>query len=102
MLESSLRIALMSHDATRPARADLTRSWGQALSRHRLCGTGTTAGEVIQVCTNLQADEPPSGSKGRDPQALVRISPVTQIPLALNRASTGHLSEAIFVLRGHC
>ncbi len=33
-------------------------------------------------------------------QALVRISLLADIPVALNRASADHLTEAMFVVRG--
>ena len=36
-----------------------------------------------------------------DVQALIRISLVADIPVALNRASADHLAEAMFVLRAH-
>ena len=35
-----------------------------------------------------------------DVQALVRISLLADIPVALNRASADHLTEAMFVVRG--
>ena len=36
-----------------------------------------------------------------DVQALIRISLLADIPVALNRASADHLAEAMFVVRGH-
>jgi methylglyoxal synthase len=131
MPESCLRIALVSHDAKKPALVEWASSWREALSRHRLCGTGTTASEVMQACVGLQVEELLSGPKGgdlqvgariamrqldalvffvdpgsphaheNDVQALIRISLVADIPVALNRASADHLAEAMFVVRAH-
>jgi methylglyoxal synthase len=74
MPESCLRIALVSHDAKKPALVEWASSWREALSRHRLCGTGTTAGEVMQACAGLQVEELLSGPKGGDLQVGARIA----------------------------
>jgi methylglyoxal synthase len=130
MPERGLRIALVSHDAKKPALVEWASFWRGALSRHLLCGTGTTAGEVMQACPGLQVEELLSGPKGgdlqvgariatqqldalvffvdpesphpheNDVQALIRISLLADIPLALNRASADHLAEAMFVVHG--
>ena len=106
------------------------QAWREGPSRHRLCGTGTSAGEVMEACPGLHVEELLSGSKGadlqvgariaareldalvffpdpesphpheNDVQALVRISLLADIPVALNRASADHLAEAMFVVRG--
>jgi len=131
MSESSLRIALVSRDAKKPALVEWASSWREALSCHHLCGTGTTAGEVMQACRRLQVEELLSGPKGgdlqigariatrqldalvffvgaesphaheNDVQALIRISLLTNIPFALNRASADHLAEAMLTVRAH-
>ena len=106
-----------------------TPEWRKGLARQRLCGTGTTAGEVMEACPGLNVEEPLGGPKGgdlqvgariaaggldalacspdpepphpqeADVQALVRISPLADIPVAPNRASADHLAEAVFVVR---
>lgn len=130
MPEIGLRIALVSHDAKTPALVEWASSWREALSRHVLCGTGTTAGEVTQACPGLQVEELRSGPEGgdlqmdariatrqldalvffvdpasahpheNDVQALIRISLLADTPVALNRASADHLAEAMFLVRG--
>ncbi|HEV7267356.1 MAG TPA: methylglyoxal synthase [Falsiroseomonas sp.] len=105
-------------------------AWREALSQHRLCATGTTADEVMKSCPGLHVEELLSGPKGgdlqvgariaareldalvffpdpesphpheADVQALVRISLLADIPVALNRASADHLAEAMFLVRG--
>lgn len=130
MPECGLRIALVSHDARKPARVAWVCAWQAALSRHASCGTGTTAVEVMQACPGLQVEELLSGPQGgdqqvgariatrhldapvffvdpgsphpheNDVQALIRISVLADIPLALNRASADRLAEAMFLLRG--
>lgn len=130
MPEGALRIALVSHDAKKAALVGWATAWREALSRHRLCGTGTTATEVMQACPGLAVEELLSGPKGgdlqvgariatrqldalvffvdpesphpheNDVQALIRISLLADIPVALNRASADHLAEAMFLVRG--
>ena len=130
MAERTLRIALVAHDAKKEALVSWARAWRKVLTGHRLCGTGTSAGEVMEACPGLSVEELLSGPKGgdlqvgariaareldalvffpdpesshaheADVQALVRISLVTDIPLALNRASADHLAEAMFLVRG--
>lgn len=68
MPESGLRIALVSHDTKKPALVDLASSWREALSRHRVCGTGTTVGEVIQARADLQVGILLSGPNDDDPR----------------------------------
>ncbi|MGK7869442.1 methylglyoxal synthase [Falsiroseomonas sp. E2-1-a20] len=130
MAEQVLRIALVAHDAKKEALISWARAWREALSGHHLCGTGTSAGEVMEACPELRVEELLSGPKGgdlqvgariaareldalvffpdpesphpheADVQALVRISLLADIPLALNRASADHLAEAMFLVRG--
>jgi uncharacterized protein (TIGR02271 family) len=106
-----------------------TPEWRKGLARQRLCGTGTTAGEVVEACPGLNVEEPLGGPKGgdlrveariaaggldalvrfpdpepphpheADVQAPVRISLLADIPVALSRASVDHLAEAVFVVR---
>lgn len=131
MGKGGLRVALVAHDAKKEALAGWAAAWREALSRQRLCGTGTTAGEVMRACPGLRVEELLSGPKGgdlqvgariasgeldalvffpdpesphpheNDVQALIRISLLADIPVALNRASADHLAEAMFVVRGH-
>jgi methylglyoxal synthase len=128
--DRALRIALVAHDAKKEALVGWAQAWSEALARHRLCGTGTSAGEVMEACPGLRVEELLSGPKGgdlqvgariaareldalvffpdpesphpheNDVQALVRISLLADIPVALNRTSADHLAEAMFVVRG--
>jgi methylglyoxal synthase len=128
--DRALRIALVAHDAKKEALVGWARAWSGALARHRLCGTGTSAGEVMDACPGLRVEELLSGPKGgdlqvgariaareldalvffpdpesphpheNDVQALIRISLLADIPVALNRASADHLAEAMFAVRG--
>jgi methylglyoxal synthase len=125
-----LRIALVSHDAKKAALTEWAAAWQEALSQHLLCGTGTTATEVMRACPGLTVEELLSGPKGgdlqvgariatrqldalvffvdpesphpheNDVQALIRISLLADIPVALNRSSADHLAEAMFLVRG--
>jgi methylglyoxal synthase len=52
MPESGLRIALVSHDAKKPAFLEWASSWREAVSRHLLCCTGT-----MVVCLGLRVEE---------------------------------------------
>jgi methylglyoxal synthase len=130
MPEHGLRIALVSHDAKKPALLQWASSWQEALSRHHLCGTGSSARDVMTACPGLQVEELLSGPEGgdlqvgarvatrqidalvffvdprsphpheNDVQALIRIALLADIPVALNRASADHLAQALFVMRG--
>ncbi len=127
MNRGPLRIALVAHDAKKAALVEWAAGWRDALSQHRLCGTGTTAGEVMKACPGLEVEELLSGPKGgdlqvgariagreldalvffpdpmsphpheNDVQALIRISLLADIPVALNRASADHLAKAMFL-----
>lgn len=131
MADRALRIALVAHDAKKGRLVEWARAWREALSRHRLCGTGTSAGKVMEACPGLRVEELLSGPKAgdlqvgariasgeldalvffpdpdnphpheNDVQALIRISLLADIPVALNRASADHLAEAMLVVRGH-
>jgi len=112
MPESGLRIALVSHDARKPALVAWVCASQAALSRHALCGTGTTAVEVMQACPGARIatrhldapvfflDPGAPHPHENDVQALIRIFVLADIPLALNRASADHLAEAMSLLRG--
>ncbi len=125
-----MRIALVAHAAKKGALVEWTQAWREGLSRHRLCGTGTSAGGVMEACPELHVEGLLSGPMGgdlqvgariaageldalvffpdpesphpheNDVQALVRISLLADIPVALNRTSADHLAEAMFVVRG--
>jgi methylglyoxal synthase len=130
MASKSLRIALVAHDAKKATLVEWARAWRDALRGHRLCGTGTSASEVAEACPGLEVEELLSGPKGgdlqigariaageldalvffpdpesshpheADVQALIRISLLADIPVALNRTSADHLAEAMFLVRG--
>jgi len=129
-MPGTLRIALVAHDARKDALVAWARRWEHGLARHALCGTGTTAGEIARACPSLRVEELLSGPKGgdlqigariasreldalvffpdplsphpheNDVQALIRISLLADIPVALNATSADHLAEAMFVVRG--
>lgn len=120
-----LRIGLVAHDARKGALLDWARHWAGRLAGHALCGTGTSAGELMQACPQLRVEELLSGPKGGDLQigariatgeldalvffpdpeaphahesdvrALIRIALLADIPIALNRASADHMAAAI-------
>jgi methylglyoxal synthase len=126
MADRVLRIALVAHDAKKEALVGWAAAWQEALAAHRLCGTGSTAGEIMQACRDLRVEELLSGPKGgdlqvgariaaqeldalvffpdpmsphpheNDVQALIRISLLADIPVALNRASADHLAQGLF------
>jgi methylglyoxal synthase len=126
MADRVLRIALVAHDAKKETLIGWAAAWQEALAGHRLCGTGTTAGEIMRACGRLEVEELLSGPKGgdlqvgariaareldalvffpdpmsphpheNDVQALIRISLLADIPVALNRASADHLAQAMF------
>ena len=74
MSDRPLRIALVAHDAKKGALVEWAQAWREALSRHRLCGTGTSAGEVMEACPGLHVEELLSGPKGGDLQVGARIA----------------------------
>jgi methylglyoxal synthase len=126
MADRVLRIALVAHDAKKETMVGWALAWQGALAAHHLCGTGSTAGEIMQACRELKVEELLSGPKGgdlqvgariaareldaliffpdpmsphpheNDVQALIRISLLADIPVALNRASADHLAQGMF------
>ena len=74
MPDRPLRIALIAHDARKGALVEWAQAWREALPRHRLCGTGTTAGEVMKACPEPDVEELLSGPKGGGLQVGARIA----------------------------
>ena len=74
MSDRPLRIALVAHDAKKGALVEWAQAWREGLSRHRLCGTGTSAGGVMEACPGLHVEELLSGPKGGDLQVGARIA----------------------------
>ena len=115
-MTSMKRIALIAHDNMKPALLEWCAENREALSRHQLCGTGTTAG-LIREQTGLPVFAYHSGPLGGDQEigaqiakdkidiviffsdplsaqphdpdvkALLRIAQVYDIPFANNRAT---------------
>ncbi len=114
------RIALIAHDNMKPGLIDWCTDNAHLLSRHELCGTGTTA-KLISQKTGLAVAPFLSGPLGGDQQigariaegqidiviffsdpltaqphdpdvkALLRIAQVCDIPIANNRATADYL-----------
>ncbi len=118
------RIALIAHDNMKPSLIDWCEKNKEELSRHNLCGTGTTSGR-ISASTGLCVFAYKSGPLGGDQQigaltaegkidaiiffsdpltaqphdpdvkALLRIAQVYDIPIANNRATADCIITAI-------
>lgn len=120
------RIALIAHDNMKPALIDWCMENKQILSKHSLCGTGTTAKRISEA-TGLEVYGYCSGPLGGDQQigakvtegvidiiiffsdpltaqphdpdvkALLRIAQVYDIPIANN-----HATATVFFILGLC
>jgi methylglyoxal synthase len=114
-------IALVAHDAKKPAMAGFVAAHEAALSRFDLYATGTTGARVMERCPGLAVTLLKSGPLGGDQQvgsmiaegkiqgliffvdplsphphdvdvkALTRVALVYDIPMALNRATAERL-----------
>jgi methylglyoxal synthase len=114
-------IALIAHDEKKDDLAAFARQNEALLSRARIVATGTTGGRVLEACPGLDVTPLKSGPLGGDQQigaliatgevdvliffvdpltpmphdvdvkALMRLAIVYDIPMALNRATAGHL-----------
>jgi len=119
-MEDRKRIALIAHDNMKPKLIEWCLENREALSRHFLCGTGTTA-KLVQEATGLPVKGYKSGPLGGDLQigakitegeidiviffsdpltaqphdpdvkALLRIAQVCDIPIANNRATADYV-----------
>ena len=68
-----MQIALTAHDAKKELMVQFCIAYCGILSRHSLCGTGTT-GKMIAESTGLKIQRFLSGSQGGDQQIAARIS----------------------------
>jgi len=119
------RIALIAHDNMKPDLLEWCKTNYEALSRHQLCGTGTTS-TIIREETGLPVYSYHSGPLGGDQEigariaegkidivfffsdplsaqphdpdvkALLRIAQVYDIPIANNRATADFIISSPF------
>ncbi len=68
-----MNIALTAHDAKKELMVQFCIAYCGILSRHTLCGTGTT-GKMISEATGLKLQRFLSGSQGGDQQIAARIA----------------------------
>ncbi len=68
-----MNIALTAHDAKKELMVQFCIAYCGILSRHTLCGTGTT-GKMISEATGLKLQRFLSGPQGGDQQIAARIS----------------------------
>ena len=120
----SKRIALIAHDNMKPTIIEWCETNKELLSHHFLCGTGTTAGRINEN-TGLPVKAYLSGPLGGDQQigslvasgeidviiffsdpltamphdpdvkALMRISQVYNIPMAINKATADCILDSL-------
>ena len=118
------RIALIAHDNMKPAMVEWCKKNKEILSRHFLCGTGTTASRIIEA-TGLPDTANLTGPLGGDQQigaqvangeidiiiffsdpltamphdpdvkALLRIAQVYDVPMANNRATADCILKSL-------
>lgn len=68
-----MNIALTAHDAKKELMVQFCIAYCGILSRHTLCGTGTT-GKMISEATGLKIQRFLSGTQGGDQQIAARIA----------------------------
>ena len=68
-----MNIALTAHDAKKELMVQFCIAYCGILSRHNLCGTGTT-GKMVSEATGLQLQRFLSGQQGGDQQIAARIA----------------------------
>ena len=68
-----MNIALTAHDAKKELMVQFCIAYCGILSRHTLCGTGTT-GKMVSEATGLKLQRFLSGSQGGDQQIAARIA----------------------------
>ena len=76
-----MNIAVTAHDAKKELMVQFCIAYCGVLSRHNLCGTGTTA-KMVSEATGLQIVRFLSGGQGGDQQGAARIA-CTEIDLLL-------------------
>ncbi|PCH80389.1 MAG: methylglyoxal synthase [Hyphomicrobiales bacterium] len=114
-------LALVAHDKKKDALITLVKRHKKTLSAYKLVATGTTGGRIREACPELDISTVKSGPLGGDQQigaliaegkvhglifyldpltpmphdvdvkALMRLSAVYNIPMALNEATAEHL-----------
>lgn len=68
-----MNIALIAHDSKKELMVQFCIAYCGILSRHNICGTGTT-GKLVSESTGLSIQRYLSGSQGGDQQIAARIS----------------------------
>ncbi len=68
-----MNIALTAHDAKKELMVQFCIAYCGILSRHTLCGTGTT-GKMVSEATGLELQRFLSGAQGGDQQIAARIA----------------------------
>ena len=68
-----MNIALIAHDAKKELMVQFCIAYCGILSRHNLCGTGTTA-KMVSEATGLHIQRFLGGSQGGDQQIAARIA----------------------------
>ena len=68
-----MNIAIMAHDAKKELMVQFCIAYCGILSRHTLCGTGTT-GKMVSEATGLKIQQFLSGPQGGDQQIAARIA----------------------------
>lgn len=129
-IEKSKRIALIAHDNMKQSLIAWCHEHLDALSGHKLCGTGTTS-RLIREATGLPVKSFLSGPLGGDQQigaalaegdidlvvffsdpltaqphdpdvkALLRIAQVYDVPIALNRSSADFFVTSPYFLESY-
>ncbi|WP_068083373.1 methylglyoxal synthase [Polycladidibacter stylochi] len=114
---STKSVALVAHDAKKDEMVAFAKQHEDKLSSYKLYGTGTTGGRILEACPSLSLTRLKSGPLGGDQQigamisegkldglfffvdplspmphdvdvkALMRLSLVYDIPMALNRST---------------
>ena len=68
-----MNIAITAHDAKKELMVQFCSAYCGILSRHTLCGTGTT-GKMVSEATGLKIQQFLSGPQGGDQQIAARIA----------------------------
>ena len=68
-----MNIAITAHDAKKELMVQFCIAYCDILSRHTLCGTGTT-GKMVSEATGLKIQQFLSGPQGGDQQIAARIA----------------------------
>jgi methylglyoxal synthase len=82
-----MNIAIIAHDKKKELMVQFCIAYCGILSRHNLCGTGTTA-KLVSEATGLEVKRFLSGPQGGDQQIGARIAyDVHNVPIATNSAT---------------